>query len=156
SMINPERKSTPQFEKAMAELDSLGRVESLGAVTMLGGMRGMNDIVVSDPKTYIEANLALLQSLKGGEGKLDFFKDVKIERDAKTHEGMNFTHVLVNLDMEKLAELGGNNPAQRENLKAMFGNEKMEYWFGTDGKRLLQLMTPKWEDARSQVDNYLK
>src|SRR5262249_8068646 len=126
------------------------------AVTMTGGIRGMNDIRVSDPKKYIEANLAMLESMSGGEGRHGAFKDVKIERDAKTHEGMTFTHVAVTLDMDKLAQLGGNNPAQRENLKAMFGGEKMEYWYGTDGKRLLELVSSSWEDAKAQADAYVK
>jgi len=119
-------------------------------------MRGINDITVSDPKKYIEANVAMLQAMKGGEGQLNVYKDIKVERDAQTYQGMAFTRVVATLDLDKLAQIGGNNPAQAETFKAMFGGDTVSYWFGTDGKRLLQVMTPKWEDAKAQVDAYLK
>src|SRR5262249_16425520 len=146
----------PALDKAMADLDRLGRIETIGAVTLAGGMRGMNEIKVSDPKQYINANLAVVESKKADEGKGNFFKDLKIDRDAKTYEVMTFTHVLLTLDLEKLAQLSGNNPAQAEQLKAMFSGGAMEYWFGTDGKRLLQVMASNWDDARAQVDSFLK
>jgi hypothetical protein len=156
NMLNPGGKSTPAFDKAMAELEALERVESLGAVKMTGGIRGMNDIVVSDPRKYVDANLALVESFKGGEGPLNVYKDVKVERNAKTYEGMTFAHVVMSIDLDRLAKLGGNVPGQAENMKAMFGGESMSFWYGTDGKRLLQVMASSWDEARAQLDAYLK
>ena len=32
----------------------------------------------------------------------------------------------------------------------------MNYWYGTDGKRLFQVVAPNWEEARALIDAYLK
>jgi hypothetical protein len=69
---------------------------------------------------------------------------------------MTFTHVITTLDLDKLAQLGGNNPAQAANIKAMFGGETVHYWYGTDGKRVLQATTPTWDEAKAQIDAYLE
>ena len=155
-MLNPSGKPTPALEKATAKLHGLGRVESTGAVSMGQGLRGLNEITVSDPQKYIEACLAMLQAMKeGGENALNFFKDIKVESNAKTYQGMTFTHVVTTLDLDKLAQLSGNNPAQVANMKAMFGGETMSYWYGTDGKRVLQVMSPTWDETKAQIDAYL-
>src|SRR5262245_2349762 len=121
-MLNPSGKPTPALEKATAQLHGLGRVESIGAVSMGNGIRGLKEIThtASDPKKYIEACLAMLQAMKeGGENQFNFYKEVKVESNAKTYQGMSFTHVIATLDLDKLTQLGGNNPAQAANLKAM-------------------------------------
>jgi hypothetical protein len=154
-MLTPEGKSSPAVDKAVADLHAIGRVETIGAVAMGGGLRGLNDITVSDPKKYIEASLAVLEAMKGAGGPGPVYKEVKVERDAYQHRGLSFTHVSLTIDLEQLGRLGGNNPAQAATAKAMFGGDAMHNWFGTDGKRLIQVMAPKWEDARAQVDTYL-
>jgi hypothetical protein len=155
-MLQAGGKPTPELERAMAQLHGLGRIETIGSVSMAGGMRVLNDIKVPDPKKYIAANQAMLQAMKGGEGQLNFYKDLKIEPDAKTYEDLTFTHIVATLDLDKLAQLSGNNPAGAASIKAMFGGDLLSYWYGTDGKRLLQVITPTWDDAKAQIDAYLK
>lgn len=120
-------------------------------------MSMVNDVSVSDPKKFLDATLAMLRAMKGGEGQLNFFKDVKVEPDVQTYQGLTFTKIVASLDLDKLAQIGGNNPAQVEAMKSMFGGDTLTYWYGTDGKnRLLQVMAPTWEAVKVQVGSYLK
>ncbi len=150
-------KPSPELEKAMAEIHGLGRIESTGSATFGKGMSVINDIKVSDPKKYLAASEAMLRAMKGVEGQFNFFKDVKVEPDIQTFQGLTFTRIVATLDLDKLAKIGGNNPEQAEVLKSMFGGDTATYWYGTDGKtRLLQVMAPSWEAAKSHIVGYLK
>jgi hypothetical protein len=111
---------------------------------------------VSDPKKYLAACEAILVAMKGPEGQPGLYKDVKVERAAQTYQGLTFTRIVVTLDLDKLAQLGGINPVQGETMKWMFGGDTVTYWYGTDGKRVLQVMEPSWESAKAQIDGYLK
>src|SRR5262249_17856422 len=115
--------------------------------------RGISEIWVPDPKKFIDAILSMFRAMS--EDQTRIYKDFKVDPAAQTYRGMTFTHATGTMDPEKLAELSGNNPAQLESLKAMFGDGHLGYWYGTDGKRLLQVMAPNWEDARSFIDAYL-
>ena len=120
-------------------------------------MSVVNDIKVSDPKKYLAASEAMLRAMKGVEGQFNFFKDVKVEPDIQTFQGLTFTRIVATLDLDKLAKIGGNNPEQADVLKSMFGGDTATYWYGTDGKtRLLQVMAPSWEAAKSHIVGYLK
>jgi hypothetical protein len=155
-MLNPGGKTTPALEKATAQFHGLGRIEMIGGLSMGNGMRGLYEVLVSDPRKYIEAGQAMLQAMKGGgESPINVYKDVKVEPDAKTYRDFTFTHLLATIDLDKLAQLSGNIPGQAANLKAMFGGETVNYWYGTDGKRVLQAMTPTWDEAKAQIDAYL-
>jgi hypothetical protein len=155
-MLGGAGKPSPDLEKAMAELHGLGRIESLGTASMDKGMVAINDIKTEDPKRFIEKSLAILRAMSGGEGQSGLFKDVKVEPAAQTLRGLTFTQASATVNMDKLAEISGNNPAQLESMKAIFGDGRMNYWYGTDGKRLLQVVAPKWEDAKTLIDDYLK
>jgi hypothetical protein len=149
-------KPSPELDKAMAELHGMGRIESLGSVSFGKGMSVVNDITVSDPKKYLAACEAMLVAMKGPEGQPGLYKDVKVEHAAQTYQGLTFTRIVVTLDLDKLAQLGGINPVQGETMKWMFGGDTVTYWYGTDGKRVLQVMEPSWESAKAQIDGYLK
>src|SRR5262249_6034525 len=117
------------------------------------GMRGISEIWVPDPKKFIDATLAMLRAIAEDQSKV--YKEFKVDPTSQTYRGMTFTHASGIMDPEKLAELVGNNPQQQESMKAMFGDGRLSYWYGTDGKRLLQVMAPNWEEARSFIDSYL-
>jgi hypothetical protein len=152
-MFGAGGKPSPALEKATADLHAMGRIESLGGMSMDKGMRGISEIWTEDPKKFIDAVLSMLRAM--GEGEAKIYKEFKVDTAAQTYRGMTFTHASGMLDPEKLAELVGNNPAQQESMKAMFGDGRLSYWYGTDGKRLLQVIAPNWEDARSLIDAYL-
>jgi hypothetical protein len=156
NLFNPGGKKSPEQEKATAQLEALGRIETVGATTMGEGMKALNEITVSDPKAYIAATLAMLKAIKGSEGPLNVYKEVKVEENVQTHQGLSFTHVTATFDPEKLAKLAGNNPAGAGSMKAMFGGDSISYWFGTDGKRLIQVTTASWDEAKKLIDAFLK
>jgi hypothetical protein len=155
-LVNPAGKPSAEQQKAAARMHGLGRIESTGSTTISGGMRAFSVINVSDPKAFIEATVAMLQSMKGSEGELNVYKDVKVERDVQTYQGLTFSHLVATLDAEKMAKLAGNQPGSAASLKAMYGGDALHYWLGTDGKRLFHVMAPKWDDVKAQLDTYLK
>ena len=93
-MLSGAGKPSPELEKAMAEFHGLGRIESLGSVSMDKGMRSINDIKVEDPKKVVEASLAMIQRHGRGRGPGRIYKELKVEPAAQTHQGMTFTHVV--------------------------------------------------------------
>ena len=155
-MINPDGKLTPDQAKALAQMDEVGRIETAQSLTFGGGMRGINVTHVADPKKYIAAVLANIQALKGGEGPARIYKDVKIEADAENHRGLTLSHISVTLDLNKFAQLNPANPAAAASMKSMFGSDTMNAWVGTDGQRVFHVTAPNWNDARTQIDTFLK
>jgi hypothetical protein len=119
-------------------------------------MLSINEVRTADSKKYLENKLAVLRAMGGGEGQSGLFKDVKVEPSAQTHQGLTFTHASATINMDKLAEISGNNPAQLESMKAMFGDGSMNTWYGTDGKRCIDLVAPNWEAAKPLLEAYMK
>ena len=155
-MLNAGGKPSPELEKAKAELHGLGRIESLGTAAFEKGMRSFKVVRVSDPKKYIDASVAMNRAMSGGEGLAGLFTDFKVESGAQTYEGLTFTHITATMNVEKLAEASGNQPGQAEALKTMLGDGRISTWYGTDGKRLFEVAAPTWDEAKSQIDPYLK
>ncbi len=147
-------KPSPEVEKATAALHALGRVESASSVTMDKGMKSFSVIRSEEPQKFMDASIALLKAMASGESQV--YKNVKVEPAAQTYGGHSFTHVSVDLNMEKLAELGGNNPGQAEAMKSILTQSNVSYWYGTDGKTLLQIVAPTWDDAKGLIDGHRK
>lgn len=153
-MLSAGGKPSPELEKAVAEFHGLGQIEHITSVSMDKGMRGLSEMRVDDPKKYVAATIDMLRAMGKGAGKAGIYKDLKVEPDAQTDRGMTFTHVAAAMDLEKLAELSGNQPGQLESMKAMFADGRLSYWYGTDGKRVVHVIAPKWEEAKSLLDVY--
>ncbi|AGA28773.1 hypothetical protein [Singulisphaera acidiphila] len=156
SMINPGAKESPEMTAATERFNQLGQIETQGNVTFGNGMRAFNVINVADPKAYIAAVEAMLQAMKKADSPLNFYKDVKVDADVETYQGIKFTHVVATFDDEKLAKLGAMNQGGAASVKAMFGGDAFSYWIGTDGKRVLYITTPTWDEAKAQIDVYTK
>jgi hypothetical protein len=154
-MMSPGGKPTDNQVKVLAQLGELGRIETVGSVAFANGMRGLNVVKVADPEKYIAVNLAMMQAMKEGELS-NFYKDVKIDPKAGTYQGIAFSHIVLTLDLEKMAKLNPNNPSAAAAMKSMFGGETMSSWLGTDGKKVFQATTPTWNDVKAQVDAFLK
>jgi hypothetical protein len=149
-------KLTAEQEKAVARFHGLGRIASGGAMSFgEGGLRGLSVMELDDPKAYVEAQTAMLRSMKGDGGGIKLYKDLKVEENAQTYNGVTFTHVAATVDLEKLAELGGKNPGGVAGMKAMVGDGSQSFWYGAEGKRLFQMMTPSWDEAKARLDAYL-
>ena len=156
-MLSGGGKPSPELEKAMAEMHGLGRTESHRIV--VDGQRHALDQRYQGRRPQEvhrrEHRDAQGHGRRRGPGKI--YKDLKIEPAAQTDRGITFTHVAGTIDMEKLAELAGNVPAQVESLKAMFGDGKHELLVSAPmARRMLQVVAPSWEEARTMIDTYLK
>ncbi len=116
-----------------------------------GGEGGPPPLAV--PKEFLDAILSMFRAMSEGEAKI--YTDSKVDPAARIYRGLTFTHASAAMGPGKLAELVGNGPAQQESMKAMLGDGRLIGWYGTDGKRLLQVMAPSWEDARPRIDAYL-
>lgn len=149
-------KPSPALEKAMAALHGLGRIESAASGSFDDrGRRSLSVMQLDDPRKFIDATIAVVRATGEGEGKI--YKSIKVEPTAQTHGGFTFTHVAVELDFDRLAEMLGNDPRAAESMKTMMGRERINhYWYGTDGKILLQILAPDWDTARSLIDDYRK
>jgi hypothetical protein len=154
-MLTTGGKPSPELERAMAEFHGLGRIEHLTAMSMEKGMTGLSVIGVEDARKYMAAAIDMLRAMGPGEGKSGVYKELKVDENAKSYRDLMFTHVTATMDIQKLAEAMGNQPAQLESLKAMFGDGKLSYWYAPQGKRALFVIAPTWEDARAQIDPYL-
>jgi hypothetical protein len=153
-MVDPSGKGSPELAEAMKKFDALGPIEALGAASFDKGMGMFNVTETGDGKAYLEATEAFLKAMRSPDNPANFYKEVKVERDAQKHQGMAFTHISATIDEEKLAKLGTPNGAG--SFKAMFGGDSIHSWVGGDGRRSFQIMAPTWDDARARLDEYLK
>src|SRR5262249_8245365 len=154
NMLQQGGKASPALKKAKAKLHGIGRIESVGAVMNIG-MTAITELFVPDPAAYIDACVATAQAMQeGGDGQPGLYKDVKIERDAQTADGLKFTQVSFKMDTEQMQKLVGNAPGQAEMMKAMLGKGDLSQWYGTDGKRLIQIGARSWDEARKMLDSF--
>lgn len=153
-MLNPSGKPSPAMTQAMDRFKALGQIETIGSVTMFDGMRTFNVTEASNPGVYMDATEAMLLAMKDADSPFNFYKDVKVERDAKKHAGVSYTQITAVFDVDKLDKMGQGNGGDA--IKAMLGGDSMSYWVGVDGSRVIQITAPTWEEAESRLDRFAK
>lgn len=155
SMVDPTGGGDAEMKRAMDAFRGLGRLETIGTATFGGGLRGLNVIATPDPKAYLAATEAMLTHMAASKSPVNVYKELKFERDAQEHRGVSYTHVVGTFDEAKVAGLGaGGAPEAAENLKSMMGGG-LSYWVGVDGGRVIQATSPTWDQARTQIDQFL-
>ncbi len=154
-MLDPSGKPSPAPAPARERFKALGRIETFGSATMADGMRTFNVTDAADPKVYVAVTEAMLQAMKDADSPLNFYKDVKVERDAQKHGGVSFTRITVTFDPEKIAKAGQGNGSEAQ-IKAMLGGDSMSYWIGVDGRRVIQVTAPTWEEAEGRLERFAK
>ncbi|WP_337177107.1 hypothetical protein [Paludisphaera sp.] len=153
-MLNPTGEGSPAMARVMERFKTLGRIKTFGTSTMAGGMRTFNVTEASDPKVYLEAIEATFQAMKDADSPFNLYKEVEVERDAKVHGGVNFTRITATFDVDKIAKLGQGGGADQ--IKAMLGGDSMSYWTGVDGRRVIQVTAPTWEEAEARLNQFAK
>ena len=98
----------------------------------------------------------MMAATKASDSPFNIYKDVKITPDAETYGGFTFTRVEMTIDPDKLAKLTAGNPAQAEQMKAMYGGDKLTSWMGIDDKQMVHITAQSWEQAKAMLDAYLK
>jgi hypothetical protein len=148
-------KPSPGLEKASTKLQKLGNVSSAGAVAFDKGMKFFSVVKVKDPAAYIAACEDLSLAMGKTAGGAGFYKEVTVTKDGKSVEGWKFEQIHLVMDKEKVAELNAGNPAGTANMQAMFGGDTLDYWYGTDGKSVIQLSGTSWNDVETKVKAYI-
>jgi hypothetical protein len=120
--------------------------------------RGLTVTAYKDPQKALDATVKLYTGLAdGGKFATILLKNKPaITPKAGTHRDIEFTEVKLNLDFAAAVE-GLPEPA-REAAMAQFKrlmSEKTTYWYGTDGKSLIQITAKDFNAAKQLLDEYL-
>jgi hypothetical protein len=109
-----------------------------------------------DPAKAAEATLKSFEAMENGatfqsapiKGK------PTIKANAETYRDFKFNFVSITWDFDKLAETNPGGKDVAEGMKKMLG-DKVNSWFGTDGKRLVSVSAKDWDSARKLLDDFL-
>ena len=116
-----------------------------------GGARTVNLMTFDDPRKAVESFDRSFQAMRAKPRGLEWIKDVRIQPRAQTHGGFELARATMSLDLDRLAKLQPETPGAAALLRAMLG-ETMSTWYGTDGKVVLSVTAPDWEQARALID----
>ena len=147
-------KATTAIEK-LTELQSASGADML---TMSGpDFASLIATAFKDPGKVADARLAVFQALDEGAkySNLVLKTKPKVTKDAQKHAGFTLHEAAVEIDFEASAKTP--DPAQREAaIEAMkkFMPEKQTLWFGSDGKRLVQVTGKDWDTAKKLLDEF--
>jgi hypothetical protein len=110
-----------------------------------------------DPTQAVAGQLKLFQAMSEGatfqnapiKGKPE------VKEGAESYRAFKFNAVKIRFDLDKVAEsVPGAGESMKEGMKKLLG-EDLKVWFGTDGKRYLQVTAKDWPTAKGQIDRYL-
>jgi hypothetical protein len=116
-----------------------------------------------EPAKAMEAQLQLLKALYTGDTSNAAMLKGKpvIKAGAEKYAGFTLHSVQLVWDFDKMIEQGGAGlpdeakKQMAEGYKKMLG-EKMNLWFGTDGKVMVQVAAKDWAGAQRLLDQYAK
>src|SRR5262249_39179029 len=117
----------------------------------------------ADPAKGMDAQLKLIEAMGAGttfqSGALK--EKPKVQPKAEKYKGFELTSVQLTWDFDKMMEqAGGAQQLPEEAKKQMVEmwkkllGEKMNYWFGTDGKVVVQVIAKDWKAAEKLLDQY--
>lgn len=138
--------------------DLLAGVE--GWLSAGSGPRGSLQVMTpKEPAKLAEAHVKVLRNLpEAGWYQNIVLKEKPEVREAEqTHRGFELARASLVLDLEASA---GNIPDENlrkatvESMRRLV-SERTTYWFGTDGKRYVQVSGKDWDAARRLLDAYL-
>jgi hypothetical protein len=145
--------SVARYASLFAEATGEGTV-SVGT----GFARGLSVLTPKEPAKLVAAYVKVLKAVpKTGRYQNVPMKERPALKEAdQTHAGFTLHRATVQLDFEAAtAEIPDENvrKAAIESMKKML-DEKTTYWFGTDGKRYVQISAKDWDAAKKLLDDY--
>jgi hypothetical protein len=148
----PDSDLHKEIQKTFEQLVAAGPGLSLQGANVVEGLEVQN---FADPARAADAYLRLFKTLKKGEEFSGLpVKKLALEENKEAHRGFKFHHVDLAWDYAKAAE---DNPDQKgiiEAMKKLMG-ETVRVWFGTDGKKYVQVTARDWDEAKKLLDGYL-
>ncbi len=152
-----EEKAAAAIEK-YADLSAAARGE--GWISAGSGPKGSLQVSFpADPAKLVEAQVKVLKNLPadGRYQNVVLKERPELKEGERAHRGFTLDRVTLIPDFEATA---GNIPDENvrkaaiESMRKLVG-DKTTYWFGTDGKRFVQVAGKDWDAAGKLLDAYL-
>jgi hypothetical protein len=146
-------------------VQAIGRYADLlagseGWLSAGSGPRGSLQVLSpKEPAKLAEAHVKVLRNLPeaGWYQNIVLKEKPEVREVEQTHRGFELSRASLVLDLEASA---GNIPDENirkatiESMRRLV-SERTTYWFGTDGKRYVQVSGKDWDAARRLLDAYL-
>jgi hypothetical protein len=159
ALSDPDSKEGKAIEAALQQLLQAQPTVRLDGVTVPPA--GVQVFQFADPAKAVQAELKLFEALgAGGTFASGMLKEKpKIKPKAEKYKNIEFNSVQLTWDLEKMLEAGGAalpDEAKKqlaEGMKKVLG-ESMSFWFGTDGKSVVQVIAKDWKAAEKLLDQF--
>lgn len=145
------------IEKATEELTEAGIEESVSSSSFPA-----NALEVSrfkNPEKAVGATLKLMKALtkSGSFQSVPLMGKPEIKENAEEVGKFKLHSIQLAFDIEKaLTDLPeGIKEATKSSMLRMLGGEKINIWFGTDGKTVVQLTAQDWKTAKAMLEQYI-
>jgi hypothetical protein len=106
----------------------------------------LNVATYGDPRKAVDAMTADLQALASDKGMI---KSVDIKAGDQRYRGFTLNHATLTPNVERLKQLNTAAPV------AGVADKPSHNWFGTDGKLVVSIAAPGWDQAKARLDAYL-
>jgi hypothetical protein len=126
--------------------------------------QGLQVWTYEDPVRAATAQLKLFESLQGGESYSSAMLKEKptVKASAKKYRDFDFHNVSLTFDIEAMVEKslppGAATDEIKKQMTAMMKKmigDSHNVWFGSDGKRFVQITAKDWDAAKGLLDPYL-
>jgi len=142
----------------LRDLSGLDRGVTLAAGRVFGP-GGLEVTESKDAVKIVAARLDLLRAVTktGSFAHVPLKEKPEIQEKAQTIGGFTLHAVKVKFDFDKaVSELDeGAKEAARTSMRKALGGDELSMWFGTDGKRLMQLTAKDWSEAKALAESHL-
>jgi hypothetical protein len=148
---------TKDTEKLMEELAKAGPGIHLSSGSFPPA--GLDVYHYDDPAKAVAATLKMFQNMDTEAAKLK--EKPVVKTDAEKFGDFKLHSVQLTFDLDKLAEQAaakGGDEAKKQLVEAMKNilGEKKTVWFGTDGKKFVQITAADWKAASKLLEQYSK
>jgi hypothetical protein len=142
----------------LRDLSGLDRGVTLAAGKVFGP-GGLDVTESKDADRIVAGRLELLRAVtkNGSFANIPLKEKPQVKEKAETVGAFTLHAVKVKLDFDKaVGDLDdGAREAARNSMKKALGGDELSMWFGTDGKRLIQLTAKDWAEAKALAEPYL-
>jgi hypothetical protein len=161
-----QRKLTSEFasddDKATAAIEKLTDLLAASDGETVGlsgqGFASLTAGVYADPKKVADAKLAVFKALDEGAkySNLALKGKPKVTADAQKHAGFSLHAAAIEIDFEASVKATADAAQKEAAIEAMkkLMPEKQTVFFGTDGKRFVQVSAKDWDEAKKLLDAF--